>query len=127
MLKTISKYPEVITTSEFLKIYFLLPLLISSFTSVNAGLNGFTNLIFVEDWLIERKVGLTNNEIKCRASIPSNGSWFGARVRLGSNNELIKPIWISVRAEQVLDSKLTKIKELLDDCSSGLLFLPENP
>ncbi len=85
----------------------------------------FTNLIFVEDWLIERKVDLTINETKCRASIPSHASWFGARVRLGTKDELIKPIWISIRADQVLDSKLAKIRALLDDCRSGLLFLPE--
>ena len=99
--------------------------MISSFTSVNAGLNIFTNLIVVEDWLIERKVDLSINQIKCRASIPSHANWFGARVRLGSNNELIKPIWISIKADQVLDSKLAEIRELLDDCRSGLLFLPE--
>ena len=114
------------TTSEFLNKYLFLTLLFLSFTSVNAGLNSFTNLFFVEDWLIERKVDLTINETKCRASIPSHANWFGARVRLGPNNELIKPIWISVKADQVIDSKLTKIKELLDDCRSGLLFLPEN-
>ena len=114
------------TTSEFLKKYLFLALLIFSFKSVNAGLNSFTNLIFVEDWLIERKVDLILNETKCRASIPSHANWFGARVRLGPNNELIKPIWISVKADQVIDSKLTKIKKLLDDCRSGLLFLPEN-
>ena len=114
------------TTSKFLKNYFFWTLLIFSFTSVNAGLNSFTNLIFVEDWLIERKVDLTINETKCRASIPSHANWFGARVRLGPNNELIKPIWISVKAEQVLDSKLTKIKKLLNECRSGLLFLPED-
>ncbi len=93
---------------------------------MNAGLNSFTKLIFVEDWLIERKIDLTTNEIKCRASIPSHANWFGARVRLGPNNELIKPIWISVKADQVIDSKLSKIEEFLDDCRSGLLFLPEN-
>ena len=114
------------TTSEFLKNYFFWTFLIFTSISVNAGLNGFTNLIFVEEWLIERKVDLTLNEIKCRASIPSYANWFGARVRLGSNNELIKPIWITVKADQVIDSKLTKIRELLDDCRSGLLFLPEN-
>ena len=100
--------------------------MIAFFTSVNAGLNSFTNLIVFEDWLIERKVDLMNNEIKCRASIPMHANWFGARLRLGPNNELIKPIWISVKADQVIDSKLTKIKELLDDCRSDLLFLPEN-
>jgi len=103
-----------------------LALLIYCITPVNAGLNKFTNLIFVEDWLIERKVDLTINETQCRASIPSHANWFGARVRLGPKNELIKPIWISVKANQVLDSKLVKIRELLDDCRSGLLFLHEN-
>ena len=114
------------TTSEFLKNYFFGTFLIFSFTSVNAGLNSFTNLVFIDDWLIERKIDLTINETKCRASIPSHANWFGARVRLGPNNELIKPIWISVKADQIIDSKLTKIKEILDNCRSGLLFLPEN-
>ena len=114
------------TTSNFLKNYFFGTFLIFSFTSVNAGLNSFTNLVFIDDWLIERKIDLTINETKCRASIPSHANWFGARVRLGPNNELIKPIWISVKADQIIDSKLTKIKEILDNCRSGLLFLPEN-
>ena len=114
------------TTSGFLKNNFFWILFIFSFTSVNAGLNSFTNLIFFEDWLIERKVDLTINEIECRASIPSHANWFGARVRLGPKNELIKPIWISVKADQIIDSKLTKIKEILDNCRSGLLFLREN-
>ncbi len=95
-------------------------------TSVNAGLNKFTNLIFVDDWLIERKVDLTINETQCRASIPSHANWFGARVRLGSKNQLIEPIWISVKPNQVLDSKLVRIRELLEDCRSGVLFLHEN-
>ncbi len=100
--------------------------MIFSFTSVNAGLNNFTNLIFVEEWLIERKVDLTLNKTKCRASIPSQANWFGARVRLGPNDELIKPIWISINTDQLLDSKLDKVKERLDDCRSGLLLLPDH-
>ena len=83
-------------------------------------------MIFVEEWLIERKVDLTINETECRASIPSHANWFGARVRLGSNDELIQPIWISIKKEQLLDSKLEKIKKLLDDCRSGVLFLPDD-
>ena len=114
------------TTSEFLKKYLFLTLLIFSFKSVNAGLKSFTNLIFVDNWLIERKVDLTINETKCRASIPSHASWFGARVRLGPNDELIKPIWISVKTEQLLESKLDKVKKLLDDCRSGFLFIPDS-
>ena len=115
----------MITSSEFLKNYFLTFLIFSS-SSVNAGLDGFTNLIFVEDWLIERKVDLTNKVIKCRASIPEHANWFGARVRLGEDDELIKPIWISVNPTQIIDSRLVKIKKLLIDCRSNLLFLPEN-
>ena len=105
---------------------FVWTLIICSCTSVQAGLNNFTDLIFVEGWLIERKVDLKLNKAICRASIPSHASWFGARVRLGLDNELIKPMWISVEADQLIDSKLAKIKELLDECRSGLLFLPEN-
>ena len=90
-------------------------------------MRSFSDLVFFDAWLIERKVDLNNDEIKCRASIPIHANWFGARVRLGPNNELIKPIWISVKAEQLLDSKISKVRELLDDCRRGILFLPENP
>ena len=80
----------MINTYEILKNPFLLLLLLPlTCVSVKAGLNNFTDLIFLEGWLIERKVDLSSNEIQCRASIPSHANWFGARVRLGSNNELI--------------------------------------
>ena len=115
----------MVAPNEFLKIFFW-TLLIFSFTSVNAGLNSFTNLIFVEDWLIERKVDIIKDVTKCRASIPSHANWFGARVRLGTDDELIQPFWISVNTDQVIDSKLSKIKGLLNACRSDLLFLPEN-
>tara|TARA_B100000214_G_scaffold340427_1_gene286882 strand:+ start:374 stop:712 length:339 start_codon:yes stop_codon:yes gene_type:complete len=95
-------------------------------TTANAGLNNFTNLIFVEDWLIERKIDLNDNVIKCRASIPSQATWFGARVRLGSNNELIKPLWITMEKDQLLDSKIAKVRDLLNDCRNRLLFIPED-
>ena len=101
-------------------------LLISSFTSVNAGLDNFTHLIVIEEWLIERKVDSSSNEIKCRASIPLHANWFGARVRLGPTNELIKPPWISVNSDLLIDSKLNKIKDVLRDCRQGPLFLHEN-
>ena len=111
---------------ELLKNYFFWILIICSCSSVNAGLNNFTDLIFVEDWLIERKIDLNNNETKCRASIPSQATWFGARVRLGSNNEVIKPIWISLKEDQLLDSKLAKVRKILYACRSMLFFLPES-
>ncbi len=117
----------MIKTSELFKNSIFFVIFLSFYTSsVNAGLNKFTDLIFVDEWLIERKVDLTTNEIKCRASIHSHANWFGARIRLGPNNDLIKPIWISVGPDQLLDSELDTVKELLDDCRSGLLFLPDH-
>tara|TARA_Y100001968_G_C19122058_1_gene602460 strand:- start:338 stop:670 length:333 start_codon:yes stop_codon:yes gene_type:complete len=109
-----------------LKNSFFLVLFIFSCTSLKAGLNQFTALISVDEWLIERKIDLINNEIKCRASIPTNASWFGARIRLGLNNELITPIWISMKEDQILDLKLAKVKKLLNECRSGFLFLPDD-
>ena len=109
-----------------MKNYFFWILVICICTSVNAGVNNFTDLISVEDWLIERKIDLNNNVTKCRASIPSQATWFGARVRLGPSNQLIKPIWISFKEDQLLDSKLAKVRKLLDACRSNLLFLPES-
>jgi len=102
-----------------------LVILICSCASVQAGLNKFTHLLLFDEWLIERKVDLTINQPKCRASIPSHATWFGARVRLGPKDELIKPLWISVKKDQLSDSKLAKVRELLEDCRSGLLFLPD--
>jgi len=112
-------------TSEVLKNSFFC-FFLCSFASVNAGLNKFTDLIFVDKWLIERKFDLTNDETICRASIPSHANWYGDRVRLGPNNELIKPIWISVKSDQLDDSQLTKVKELLDNCRSGMIFLSDD-
>ena len=83
-------------------------------------------MIFIDEWLIERKIDSSINEITCRASIPSHANWFGARVRLGNNNELIKPIWFSVKDELLLDSKIAKVRKMLHDCKSGFLFLPDD-
>tara|TARA_B100000700_G_C14423211_1_gene569108 strand:+ start:75 stop:425 length:351 start_codon:yes stop_codon:yes gene_type:complete len=112
--------------TEFLKRHFFCALFISCFTPVNAGLDHFSNLIFVDEWLIERKVDSSTNGIKCRASIPLHANWFGARIRLGPTNELIKPPWILVKGDVLIDSKLNKIKEVLRDCRSGPLFLHKN-
>ena len=114
-------------TSEYFNCFLCLAFFIFTYVSAKAGLNNFTALISVDEWLIERKIDLDSNETKCRASIPSNATWFGARVRLGSENELIKPIWISLKNEPFLDSKLTKVKKLLDECRSGFIFIPGNP
>ena len=100
--------------------------LLYSLTPVNAGLDYFTNLIFVDEWLIERKVNSSTTDIKCRASIPLQANWFGARVRLGPTDELIKPPWISVKKDMLIDSKLNKIRKVLNECRRGPLFLHKN-
>ena len=82
-------------------------------------------MISVEEWLIERKVDLENNKIQCRASIPSNGTWFGTRIRIGTDKKLIKPDEINLKKNQLLDSKITRIQKYLDECSAGLLFIPK--
>ena len=112
--------------TKVLRNSFFLVFFIFSTTSVNSGLNHFTDLIFFEEWLIERKVDLISDEIKCRASIPAQANWFGARIRLGNKNQLIKPIWIVVNEDQLLDSKLARVRKLLSECRSGLLFLPDD-
>jgi hypothetical protein len=117
----------VIKTYEILKNFLFFVIFCFSYPYVNAGLNNFTDLIFVEDWLIERKVDLTMNEIQCRASIPTHANWFGDRIRLGDGNQLIKPIWTPVKEDQLLDSKLAKVKKLLEECRAGFLFLPDEP
>ena len=98
---------------------------ISSSKAVNAGLNEFTPLTYVDDWLIERKIDLKADKITCRASLPKHATWFGARIRLGADDELIKPIWLSDEG-QLVKAKLNEIKKFLDDCRSGFLFLPNN-
>ncbi len=106
--------------------FFLFSALIFSYCKPgNADINKFTTLIFVEDWLIERKIDLISNDVKCRASLPRDGSWFGARIRLGSKDELIIPRLIPINEDKFSKLTLTKVKRVLKDCRSGLLFLPE--
>ncbi len=108
-----------------LKRILLILFLIFCSRSVEAGLSTFTDLIYLDEWLIERKIDLVNNNIQCRASIHAHASWFGGRVRMGPNNELIKPNWIEISNELLLESKLNKVKKHLNNCRSGFLFLPD--
>ena len=81
--------------------------------------------MYVDEWLIERKVDLKNNESQCRASLPSHATWFGSRVRLGENDELIKPEWIILKEDQILDSKLIKVRNILEECREGFVFITD--
>ena len=115
---------NVINLLKGLRLFLLFSFVFCACKAGKAAINKFTTLIFVEDWLIERKIDLSSNDVKCRASLPINGSWFGSRIRLGSKDELIKPRWIPIEDEKFDEVRLTKVKRVLKDCRSGLLFLP---
>ena len=108
-----------------LKYFLIFFIIYSNSLEVKAGLNRFTSLIYVDEWLIERKVDLKKDQISCRASLPSNATWFGARVRLGRKNELIKPIWITTQASKIDEHQLNKVRKSLEECRAGFLFLPK--
>ena len=72
--------------------------------------------------LIERKVDLL--VMRFNAERQYSHEIGLVRVRLGADNELIKPIWIQ-KNDQMLDSKLAG-KRMLDDCRSGFLY-SDNP
>ena len=56
---------------------------------VKAGLDKFSYLDKVQDWIIERKVDSITQNLSCRASIPLYATWFGSRIRLDKEDVLI--------------------------------------
>ncbi len=83
---------------QAVRLFFLSLLIVfSSSHSSYAGLGVFTNFQKFEDWLIEKKIDPETNEISCRASMPKHGSWFGARVRLDSQDVLVFPEYLSIQ------------------------------
>ncbi len=67
----------------------------SLMASAHAGLEKYTVIDEFENWVIERKFVPSEDKLFCRASMPSYGSWFSARVRLGDQNELLMPDMVS--------------------------------
>ena len=90
-----------------------------------AGLYNFTKLLNVEGWLIERKVFLENDKIICRASIPDHASWYGSRIRLNKDGELVIPYWIS-SDEKTKESTLIKVRNSLMKCRKGIFNFLED-
>ena len=87
----------------------------ASIPSSQAGLSKFTTIDKFEGWIIERKIELPRNEPVCRASMPKYGSWFGARVRLGFQDDLVLPSYAMTKYE--LNAKLME-KLKLTDCKN---------
>ena len=94
-------------------------------SSVDAGLNKFTKLDQLGEWFIERKLDSSNDKVLCRASMIGNGTWFGARVRLDHNDELVLPPGL-VPHKYPGEKKLDEVKYSLARCRSDLLYI-SNP
>ena len=91
-------------------------------SSSEAGLDKFTRLDQIDQWLIERMVDTLSNQIVCRASIPEYWSWFGARIRLDKSNNLIIPS-DSNGSKQLDENVLLKVKSSLKRCREDLIYL----
>ena len=93
----------------------LLLLLFLVGTSVLA--QSFQTIDRVDGWLIERKRDSEQNHV-CRASLPTGGSWFSARVRLDLNDGLVVPQGLITPNKASVDSA----REAVRLCRSSLLY-----
>ncbi len=86
-----------------------------------AGLDKFSRIDKIENWIIERKIDSGDQQIKCRAYIPSYYSWFGGRTRLNSNGDL----FISNKDAETKtpDQKIVnKVRKAIEVCNSSLIY-----
>ena len=88
-----------------------------------AGLDRFSNLDEIGDWVIERKIDSLSKDVFCRASVAKYGDWFDKRIRLNENNELIFP---SEPPKHLIpkDSTVQNVRRALEICRSGLIYMP---
>lgn len=78
---------------------------------------GFQMLDRVDGWLIERKLSEQQKPI-CRASLPSGGTWFSARVHLNRYDELVIPEGLAAAEERSVEAALSALRL----CRSSLLY-----
>ena len=89
-----------------------------------AGLDKYSYLDKVDDWIIERKIDSNTNQVFCRASLPKYGTWFSSRIRLDKNDELVIPynlLGFDLEAPKIIKD----IKSALKACRKGVLYLPD--
>jgi len=96
-----------------MKLIWLLTLLLGA----PASAQSFQILDRVDGWLIERKLTEQQQPI-CRASIPSGGTWFSARIRLDRSDNLIIPKGLSTPEKESIDLAL----KALALCRSSILY-----
>ena len=92
--------------------------------AVDAGLDKYTYLDKIDNWIIERKVISKNKAIFCRASILDSGTWFGSRIRLDKDGDIIYPM---EALKEITPSKQTisSVKKALKACRAGFIYSPE--
>ncbi len=111
--------------SEFFKrTFFFLLAAFSAPTAAKAGLDHFSYLDQVDNWVIERRIDSKENTVKCRAYLRGNATWFGARIRLDRNDELLIPEDLK-NSKRSSPKMLAKVKQKLYTCRSGLIYLIE--
>ena len=99
-------------------IYFL------SYSFSRAGVDQYSKLDEFDNWLIERKIDSKKDQIFCRASMPEYGPWFGSRIRLDKDEELVFPEQLKVfKIPQSFP--LLKIRNALKKCRQSLIYFPE--
>ena len=89
--------------------------------SVYAGIDKFTRLDQINGWEIERKIDSETQRIVCRASIPNYYAWFGGKIRISKNGELLIPEEFS-EEPLPLETTINEVKKALKACEAGLIY-----
>ncbi len=89
-----------------------------------SGLDRFTPLDKVDNWIIEQRIDSRNYFVRCRASVASFYNWFGQSIYLDSKDQLVVPDEFADKKNKH-DVSINKVKTALERCRSGVLYLPE--
>ena len=105
--------------------FLLLFLLFNLPKQVKAGLDSFSELDWIDGWLIERNVDSKTKGTRCRASLSSTGVWFSERIRINpkNENELIIPL-IHFPKQSKNKFPLETLRESLSRCKTDLIYIP---
>tara|TARA_B100000700_G_scaffold320005_1_gene416433 strand:- start:1007 stop:1363 length:357 start_codon:yes stop_codon:yes gene_type:complete len=89
----------------------------------NAGLNKYTNLDEINNWIIQRRYDGANNRMSCRAYFKGYGTWFGERLRINNDNILIYP---DNMKPGLYDNsqEVELVKVFLNRCRKSIIYTP---
>ncbi len=90
---------------------------------IQAGLNQFTEIDSFGKWTIEQKFNYEKNKVECRASIKGYGTWFGERIRLDGNGQVLIPEDVSYKNKVEIFDQLIEVRKALSHCRSSLLYI----